>query len=48
MNEEIINKIKALYTESLDWDFDGTAWVSETNYSESIKEFELKLRKIIG
>jgi hypothetical protein len=41
-------KIIKLYENSLNWDFDGTAWLSATNYEESQKEFKEQLIKILN
>ena len=41
------DKLRKLFKESLEWDFDGSQWISEKNFAESIKEFEKQLNLII-
>lgn len=41
------DKIIKIFIDALNYDGDGSAWISESNYNESIVEFKINLDKII-
>lgn len=41
-------KIMELFKEALEWDYDGSAYISEKNYEQSQIDFEAALDEILN